>query len=93
MYKYVGWYSVHKKTVNFIESIGNTKVIALVLYPIQYDTSSHISRYHAVTVTNDELNKKIKEISSETYIPVYTNSKEDVQYLYKNIIDFFNFGL
>ena len=78
-----------KRTINFIESIGSSKVISLVIFPLERSQNSFSLRGNRKLTNISELNtfkEKLKEIFN---VNIFINQKEDIENIYNSIIDFF----
>ena len=81
--------SVHyiEKSIKFIESVGNAKVIALVLFPVNRKDMAFINQ--DMKLNNGEIERKIDFLSSSTQIKTYLNSRIGAESLSEDIIQFF----
>lgn len=76
------------RTIKYIESCVDSKVIALVVYPMGYN--DQLGRSRLVHLSDTELNKSVYMLSSKFNIPTYILGKEsDMEKLYTTVIAFF----
>ena len=77
-----------KRTIQYIESCVDSKVIALVIYPMGYN--NQLGRSRRVRITDTELTKIADCFSKQFNIPAYILGEEsDMETLYSNVIGFF----
>lgn len=77
-----------KRTIQYIESCVDSKVIALVVYPMGYN--DQLGRSRLVRLSDTELNKVIDSFSKQFNMPAYILGKDsDMEMLYSNMIAFF----
>ncbi len=77
-----------KRTIQYLESCVDCKVIAIVVYPMGYN--DRLGRSSLVRLPDDELNKIAKTLSCQYNIPAYILGAEpDMENLYANVITFF----
>ena len=79
-----------KRTISYIESVSNSEVIALVLFPMDIEGSwkSIYSKKHALT--QGELDAHKQRINTQLDLPVYIlGQMMDMDILYHYILDFF----
>ena len=75
------------RTIKYIESCVDSKVIALVVYPMGYN--DQLGRSRLVHLSDTELNKSVYMLSSKFNIPTYILGKEsDMEKLYTTVIAF-----
>ena len=77
-----------KKSIKFIESVGNATVIALVLFPV--DRSENIFIDRKTILKKEELQQKINFLYSNTGIKTYLNNSFDAAILSDDIVHFFS---
>jgi uncharacterized NAD-dependent epimerase/dehydratase family protein len=79
-----------KRTVRFLESFIETKVIALVLYPVERNLRWSVFGNTSNSISEERLLLKQEELKELTGLPVYIlNSATDIEGLYHKCIDFF----
>lgn len=77
-----------RRTIQYIESCADSKVIALVVYPMGYN--NQLGRSRLVHLSDTELNRIASELSGQFSIPAYILGKEsDMEKLYASVIAFF----
>lgn len=77
-----------RRTIQYIESCADSKVIALVVYPMGYN--NQLGRSRLVHLPDTELNMISCELSGQFGVPVYILGKEsDMEKLYATVIAFF----
>lgn len=77
------------RTKQFLESASGGKVLAVVVFPMYYQTEGYVYP-RLVQLTCQKYDEVKKEIESKLHVPVYLLSKDmDIHFLYENIIDFF----
>ena len=77
-----------RRTIQYLESCADSKVIALVVYPMGYN--DQLGRSRLVHLSDTELNKVVYMLSSQFNIPAYILGKEsDMETLYATVIAFF----
>ena len=77
-----------RRTIQYLESCADSKVIALVVYPMGYN--DQLGRSRLVHLSDTELNKIVHMLSSQFNVPAYTLGKEsDMEKLYATVIAFF----
>lgn len=77
-----------RRTIQYLESCVDSKVIALVVYPMGYN--DQLGRSRLVHLSDTELNKIAYMLFSQFNIPAYILGKEsDMEKLYTTVIAFF----
>lgn len=77
-----------RRTIQYIESCADSKVIALVVYPMGYN--NQLGRSRLVHLPDTELNMISCELSGQFGVPVCILGKEsDMEKLYATVIAFF----
>ena len=77
-----------RRTIQYLESCADSKVMALVVYPMGYN--DQLGRSRLVHLSDTELNKVVYMLSSQFNIPAYILGKEsDMEQLYATVIAFF----
>ena len=77
-----------RRTIQYIESCVDSKVVALVVYPMGYN--NQLGRSRLVHLSDTELNRIACMLSDQFGIPAYILGKEtDMEKLYATVIAFF----
>lgn len=77
-----------RRTIQYIESCVDSKVVALVVYPMGYN--NQLGRSRLVHLSDTELNRIACMLSGQFGIPAYILGKEtDMEKLYATVIAFF----
>ena len=74
-----------KRTINYLESYTNSKVLGVVMYPFKLSNKNFINK---TKVNNNELNNKIETLRNQIQKNVY--KYEELNVLCENIIDYFS---
>lgn len=77
-----------KKTINFIESVGNAKVISLVVFPFNTNLSPFSNNKIAINI--EEINKKIDYLYLKTGIKTFFHDKMNSEHICDEIIKYFS---
>lgn len=79
-----------QRTVRFLESFIETKVIALVLYPVERNLRWSVFGNSSNSISDERLQEKREELKEMTGLMVYIlNSTSDIEALYHKCIEFF----
>ena len=77
-----------RRTIQYLESCADSKVIALAVYPMGYN--DQLGRSRLVHLSDTQLNKIAYMLSGQFNIPAYILGKEsDMEKLYATVIAFF----
>lgn len=77
-----------RRTIQYIESCADSKVVALVVYPMGYN--NQLGRSRLVHLSDTELNSIACALSDRFCVPAYILGKEsDMEKLYATVIAFF----
>lgn len=77
-----------EKTIKFIESSGNAKVIALVVFPV--DTRANYLIEKNVLLNSNEINNVLSYLNIKTGINTYLNSSTYAENICNDIINYFS---
>ncbi len=79
-----------QRTVRFLESFIETKVIALVLYPVERNLRWSVFGNTSNSISDERLHEKQKELKEIMNLPIYLlNSLTDIEELYHKCISYF----
>lgn len=79
-----------ERTIKYIESCVDCRVIALVVFPMGYDDS--IGRSRLVHLSMEKLEKIRLKLSKHLNLPIYVLGDEaDMTMLYENVVSYFSY--
>lgn len=79
-----------ERTVNFINSVDDGKIVAIVVYPIEVIELDTGIRFKSVALSDEKVKEKKAELYKKFGQPVYLlENMEDMDFLCRQIIDFF----
>lgn len=79
-----------KRTIEYLESWIDTKVIAMVLYPLERNLRWSVMGNYTSFISEEELEKKKNELSEEFQRSVFIlNRPEEIEELYQQCINYF----